>query len=190
LTRSVRDSVGVGMSISSKCMRIPVPCTGFATGLAVPTEWYERSRREGRERNVKERTCGLPVCSMWSVVGDLWKSGETMRIERFQFGEVVIAGQRYSEDVVVLPDGVQAGWWRKEGHLLQLADLTDALAAEPEALIVGTGTKQCMKVAQDVLAHTRKAGIEVLAFDTRTACHTFNQLFGKRKIVAVLHLTC
>ena len=106
-----------------------------------------------------------------------------MRIERFKFGEIVVAGQRYDEDVVLLPDGVQAGWWRQEGHLLQLADLT-------EALIVGTGTKQCMKVAQDVLAHTRKAGIEVLAFDTRTACQTFNQLFGKRKVVAVLHLTC
>jgi hypothetical protein len=35
-----------------------------------------------------------------------------------------------------------------------------------------------------------KAGIELLAFDTRTACQTFNRLRGKRRIVAALHLNC
>ena len=113
-----------------------------------------------------------------------------MRIERFCFGEIVIAGETYKDDLIVLPDRVSPGWWREEGHLLQVADLTDALAMEPEALIVGTGTRQCLKVAPEVVKHTKEAGIELLAFDTRMACQTFNHLYGKRKIVAVLHLTC
>ena len=113
-----------------------------------------------------------------------------MRIQKYCFGEVVIEGEKYTEDVLVFPDRVRSGWWRKEGHLLQVDDLKEALAGGPEALIVGMGSQQCMKVAPEVVAHTREAGIELLAFDTRGACQTWNQLVGKRKVVAALHLTC
>jgi hypothetical protein len=114
----------------------------------------------------------------------------SMRIEQFRFGEVVIDGDRYADDLIVFEDRVRAGWRRTTGHVLQLDDLAEALACELEALIIGTGTQQCLKVAPEVIAHTMKAGIELLVFDTRTACQTFNHLCGKRRIVAALHLTC
>jgi len=113
-----------------------------------------------------------------------------VRIQSYRFGEIVIDGKRYTEDMIVFPDRVSPGWWLKEGHLLQLDDLKEALASEAEVLIVGTGTRQAMKVASEVVGHTKKVGIELLAFDTRTACQTFNHLVGKRKIVAAFHLTC
>lgn len=90
-----------------------------------------------------------------------------------------------SSRTTVLPN-----WWRKEGHLLQLDDLAEALAVRPEALIVGTGAHQHTQVAPAVIARTREAGIQLLAFDTRTACHTFNELLARRHPVAALHLTC
>jgi len=113
-----------------------------------------------------------------------------MLIERFRFGEIVIGGETYRDDLIVLPDRVSPGWWREEGHLLQVEDLVEALAMKPEALIVGTGTRQCLKVSSQLVKHTKEAGIELLAFDTRMACQTFNHLYGKRKVVAALHLTC
>lgn len=112
-----------------------------------------------------------------------------MRIQRFRFGEIVIAGKQYTDDLVVFEDRVKQRWRPKEGHLLQMDDLREALAAGPEALIVGTGTDECMKVSPEVVSHTRQAGIELLQFDTRRACQTFNHVCGKRRIVAVLHLT-
>ena len=127
---------------------------------------------------------------MSETAGRLLLSERPMRIQRFRSGEVVIGGEPYTDDVVVFEDGVRQRWWRKEGHLLQMDDLREALADEPEALIVGTGTDGCMKISPEVVAHTRQAGIELLQFDTRRACQTFNHLHGKRKIVAVLHLTC
>lgn len=111
-------------------------------------------------------------------------------IESYRFGVVVIDGEEYREDVVVFPDRVMARWWRKEGHLLQLEDLKEALSDPPEVLVVGTGSQQCMEVAPEVVAHTRKAEIELMVFDTRSACRTFNDLVGRRRVVAVLHLTC
>ena len=113
-----------------------------------------------------------------------------MRIQRFRLGEIVIRGEMYTDDVIVFEDGVRQRWRRKEGHLLQLEDLEEALAPKPEALIVGTGTDERMKVSPEGVAHTRQAEIELLQFDPRRACQTFNHLHGKRRIVAVLHLTC
>jgi hypothetical protein len=113
-----------------------------------------------------------------------------MRIEQFRFGEITIDDRRYTDDLLVFGDRVRPRWWRKEGHLLQLADLEGVLLEKPEVLIVGTGAQQCMKIAPEVVAHTRDAGIELLEFDTRTACQTYNHLLGKRKVVAALHLTC
>ncbi len=113
-----------------------------------------------------------------------------MRIEQFRFGEITIGDRRYTDDLLVFSDRVRPRWWRKEGHLLQLVDLEEVLLEKPEVLIVGTGAQQCMKIAPEVVAHTRGAGIELLEFDTRTACQTYNHLLGKREVVAALHLTC
>ncbi len=125
-----------------------------------------------------------------NVAGTQPRTGGTMRIERFSFGEVVIGGRTYTRDLVLFPTHVQPAWWRKEGHLLQVEDLEEVLSAKPEALIVGTGTQERLMIAPEVIAHTRRAGIELLAFQTCIACRTFNELVGKRKIVALLHLTC
>ena len=45
-----------------------------------------------------------------------------MKIDSYSFGRIVINGKTYTSDVIIFPDKVDASWWRKEGHLLQLAD--------------------------------------------------------------------
>ena len=111
-------------------------------------------------------------------------------IDSYQTGEVVVDGEPYTEDLILLPDRVLPNWRREDGHLLRLGDLRAALDEMPEVLIIGTGANQCMRVAEEVTAHTREADIELLVFDTRGACHTFNALIGRRRAVAALHLTC
>ena len=113
-----------------------------------------------------------------------------MVIEGYRFGVIVIEGESYTEDVIVFPDRVVPDWRRKEEHVLALEDLEAALEAKPEVLIVGTGTQELLAISRAVVAHTRKEGIELLAFDTRTACRTFNELVDSRKVVAALHVTC
>ena len=111
-------------------------------------------------------------------------------IDSYQVGEVVVDGEPYTEDLILLPDRVLPNWRRENGHWLHLGDLRAALDEMPEVLIIGTGANQCMRVAEEVTAHTREADIELLVFDTRSACHTFNTLIGRRRAVAALHLTC
>jgi hypothetical protein len=40
------------------------------------------------------------------------------KIESYRFGEIVIDGRRYSNDVIIYPDRVDGKWWREEGHSL------------------------------------------------------------------------
>jgi hypothetical protein len=127
---------------------------------------------------------------MSEAVGVMLGREQAIRIQQCGFGKLVVGGETYTDDLIIFGDRVGPKWWRQNGHLVQLEDLSEALADKPEALIIGTGTQQSMKIAPEVVAHTMKAGIELLAFDTRTACQTFNRLLGKRRIVALLHLTC
>jgi hypothetical protein len=49
--------------------------------------------------------------------------GTWMMITSYDFGHIIIDGKRYTSDLIVFPDRVKVGWWRKEGHRLQLEDL-------------------------------------------------------------------
>jgi hypothetical protein len=112
------------------------------------------------------------------------------RIQAYRFGSVEIGGREYTEDIVVFADRLPARWWRREHHLLQLDDLDEALASLPEVLIIGSGSHECLQIAPEVVSRTRELGVELLVFDTRTACRTFNEVLPRRRAVAILHLAC
>ena len=111
-------------------------------------------------------------------------------IDSYSFGRIVIDGKTYTSDVIIYPDKVNDSWWRKSGHLLQIEDLTDVIQCNPEVLIVGTGANGLMKVPNDIKQFLESKGIELIFEETRKACETYNELKGRRKIVAAFHLTC
>ena len=112
-------------------------------------------------------------------------------IERYGFGIVVISGKTYTSDVLVFPDRVKSGWWRKEGHKLFIEDLREVLDENPEFLVVGTGYYGLMKVSRDVEDFLAEHGIKLIVDSTREACKVFNELLRSgKKVVAALHLTC
>ncbi|HIE53378.1 MAG TPA: hypothetical protein EYP85_16620 [Armatimonadetes bacterium] len=111
-------------------------------------------------------------------------------IESYSFGSIAIDGRRYTADVIVYPDRVDASWWRKEGHRLDPADLQEALAAQPEVLVVGTGCYGCMKVPPETAEFVRQQGVELIAARTSEAVQKYNALASSKRVVAALHLTC
>ena len=112
-------------------------------------------------------------------------------IESYSFGRVVIDGKVYSSDVIVFPDRVKVGWWRREGHRLHIEDLNDVVAVKPEVLVVGTGYVGLMRVPDEVRVFLEEQGIRLIVERTRKACEIFNDLLKSgKKVVAALHLTC
>ena len=111
-------------------------------------------------------------------------------IDSYDFGRIIINGRRYATDLIVFPDMVKEGWWRKEGHNLRIEDLDEVIQDKPEVLIIGTGYSGLMKVPAETREYVESKGIELIAQRTTEACKTFNSLIKSRKVVAALHLTC
>lgn len=114
-----------------------------------------------------------------------------MKVETYEFGRISVAGRSYTSDVIISPEKVRDGWWRKEGHRLHREDLDDVLAAEPDVVVIGTGYYGNMAVPAETRAFLESKGIEVRVAKTNEAVREFNQLQQRAaKIVAALHLTC
>jgi polyphosphate kinase 2 (PPK2 family) len=112
-------------------------------------------------------------------------------IDKFEFGQIVVDGQTYESDVIILPDGVVVGGWEcKEEHVLQPKDVKSVLRAAPEVVVIGQGTVKNMRVLPETEERLKATGIEVLAFKTAKACETYKELRNQRKVAAVLHVTC
>jgi hypothetical protein len=111
-------------------------------------------------------------------------------IDSYDFGRIVINGRQYITDLIVFPDRVEDGWWRKEGHNLHVKDLDEAIKDNPEVLVVGTGYSGLMKVPAETKEYVESKGIELIAQNTAEACKTFNRLVKSKKVVAALHITC
>jgi hypothetical protein len=113
-----------------------------------------------------------------------------MHIDFYEFGLISIDGQTFKNDVLIWPGRIKSDWWRKEGHLLQLDDVAEALAAAPQVLVVGQGDPGNMAVAPALAAYLRDQGVDLMAFPTKEACEVINELSPKRRLAAALHLTC
>jgi hypothetical protein len=112
-------------------------------------------------------------------------------IESYDFGRISINGIVYTKDVIVAGEKTIAGWIRKEGHLLQVADIRQAIEEwTPEVTIVGTGYDGMMSVPEETRLYLQKKGIELFIEKTRDACDLFNELSTNRRALAALHLTC
>ena len=74
-----------------------------------------------------------------------------MKIDSYSFGRIVINKKTYTTDVIIYPGRVDASWWRKEGHLLQFADVAEALQAKPDVLVIGTGYAGVMRVPKETV---------------------------------------
>jgi hypothetical protein len=113
-----------------------------------------------------------------------------MHIDRYEFGLIVISGQTFTNDVLIWPGQIKHDWWRREAHLLQLNDVAEALAANPQVLVVGMGDPGRMQVDSALAVYLRNQRVELMAHPTREACRLINGLIGKRRLAAALHLTC
>jgi hypothetical protein len=113
-----------------------------------------------------------------------------MNIDSYSFGKMVIEGKIYQSDLIIYPEKVDPSWWRKEGHKVQLEDLTAILAVSPEVLIIGTGYMGLMKVPDELRKELLKRNIELYVEKSSRAVEIFNSINTKRKTVAAFHLTC
>lgn len=114
----------------------------------------------------------------------------TSMIDLYTFGQMIIDGERYTTDLIIYPDSIDAAWRRKEGHRLCIVDIQDVIAAHPEYLVIGTGYSGLMKVLPATQEYLQGQGIQLIACPTKQACELFNEILTKCRLIGVFHLTC
>jgi hypothetical protein len=113
-----------------------------------------------------------------------------MKITYYSFGKIDIDGKTYTSDVIIYPDRVDASWRRKEGHYLQIDDLSVAVKEKPEIIIIGTGYYGVMKISDEALSFLTSKNIIAHVEKTGKAVELFNNMPRGKKVIALLHLTC
>lgn len=112
-------------------------------------------------------------------------------IESYDFGRIVVDGKEYTADLIIFPDHVKDGWWRRQGHRLDIKDIVEVVKVRPEILVIGTGYLGLMKVPAETKRRAEEKGIELIIQPTKQASETYNKLIQSgRRAVAAFHLTC
>jgi len=110
-------------------------------------------------------------------------------IDDYAFGRIVVDGQVHSRDVILLPNRVVAGWWRKDGHALVMGDLAEVIDDLPRTLVVGSGAYGRMRPDPAALEELERRGIKVEVVPTGEAVDRYRGL-DPASTAAALHLTC
>jgi len=112
-------------------------------------------------------------------------------IEHYSFGRMTIQGRVFTDDVLICRDMLVSPWWRKQGHVVQIKDVHDLLAYDPEVIILGQGDPGQMKASRELLDHVQALGIELIQKPSREAVQLFNRrLDHGEHVCGGFHLTC
>ncbi|WP_297092507.1 Mth938-like domain-containing protein [Thermococcus sp.] len=118
-----------------------------------------------------------------------------MRVEFPGFGRILVDGKVYEGDIVIYPSGKvgeRKKWLskRKHGtsHKLDPDELREYLTEEFDVLIVGTGAWGKLSLLPE--SGELVANKEVIEKPTGEAVELFNDLRGRRKVLAIFHITC
>lgn len=112
-------------------------------------------------------------------------------IEHYRIGSMTIDGRAYQNDLKIINGEVISNWWRKDGHWADLEDMSDILAAEPDILVVGTGSPGRMNLSEELRKVLTERKIRLVEESTDEAIHSFNGFWeAGRKVAGAFHLTC
>jgi hypothetical protein len=110
-----------------------------------------------------------------------------LRIDKFNFGLIIINGKEYRQDVFVTNNSVE----EKEGsHTIKKDDIDKALLNEPDFIIIGRGVSGAVEVPDEIRDIVAQNNVELIEGKTGDVIKDFNRLKGKNKVVGIFHITC
>ena len=113
------------------------------------------------------------------------------RINAYRFGEMVVDGISYRQDIIIFPDHVRESWWRIQGHEVHADDLMEVLTrSDIDLIIIGQGDPGLVRIMPEARTAVESRGWELIVQPTTEAWKTYNAKSPSRKVVGAFHLTC
>jgi hypothetical protein len=111
-----------------------------------------------------------------------------MKIEKYSFGSIKISGKDYDTDLIISWDGEISK--RIRTHLFTKSEFYEILQKEPEIVIVGTGFSGLVEIDPEIEKVAQDENVKLIVKPTKEAVDDFNTLSKKKKVIAMMHLTC
>lgn len=119
-------------------------------------------------------------------------------IEEYRFGQAIIDGKKYDNDIEVRWTDEVLPWEFRERHLIDVEEIKRAVGQNPETIIIGTGESGLAEVTEGAQNYIKESGIELIIDKTEEAIKTFNVMKGEsleeegkqREVIGLFHLTC
>ena len=115
-------------------------------------------------------------------------------IDSYRFGTMIINNQTFTSDLIIFPDGtIEDHWYRRQGHVLEMSDLSTLTPVTPRLIIAGTGAHGRLVPVPGLEDQLQQMGIELKAMATAQAVELYNQLKNEgtgQGVAACFHLTC
>ncbi|MGD8207516.1 MAG: Mth938-like domain-containing protein [Thiohalocapsa sp.] len=109
-------------------------------------------------------------------------------IESYDRTRIRISGRDYGVSLTVTADEVAPNWGPERIDDLTAEHIETLLAADPQVVVIGTGTHQHIPDPELYFALLER-GVGVEFMDTGAACRTYNILVGEgRRVIAALLL--
>lgn len=114
-----------------------------------------------------------------------------MEIRDFQFGQIWVQGQICSKDLKICGEELICPWWRKKGHQVDVDDVQDLIALQPETIVLGMGTPGLMKATANLKKTLQQRGLRLVEIPTPEAVQEYTRLSAQGQTVGLgLHLFC
>lgn len=109
-------------------------------------------------------------------------------IKSYSEGKIVISGQVYTQNLILLPDQIISDWEPESFQALSEKDFYALVDLKPDLVLLGTGEQQQFP-SPSLYMPLMKAGIGLETMNTAAACRTYNILMGEgRRVAAALFL--
>lgn len=115
------------------------------------------------------------------------ETSDALLVHSFERGRIRIGDTWHSDHLIIARDRVITPWQVPTPSDITTSLLEEALALDPEILLIGTGSKYLMSDVR-LIADLAKRGIGTEIMDTAAACRTYNVLVHEdRAVVAALY---
>lgn len=118
-----------------------------------------------------------------------------LRIDKTDFGSIIIAGQLYDHDVILRMNGSIEKRKKKlskeiygTGHIISLPEAEYVYEDGAEWILIGTGQDGCARLSDEAARFFKEKGCAVTLLPTPEAIRCWNETSGPG--IGLIHVTC
>jgi hypothetical protein len=112
-----------------------------------------------------------------------------VKIDKTEFGKIIIDGRAYDYDVKILPSGkILQRFGPKGSHEICLEEFAEIMKEKPKIIVIGTGQSGVAELEADAKKEIESKGIKLIIEPTPKAIKSFNEAAARK--AGLFHLTC